>query len=320
VHRSVHVDPSGTDLDVYAADRVRLSQRVVAEAGLRASTQSYTPDGVTLDPRLQLAWAPSERTAIRAAWGIFHQPQRIDELEVEDGVTAYGAAQRSEHRVISVEQALGRGAQARVELYDKALTHLRPRYENLYDRLLVFPELRDDRVRIAPVRGQARGAEFLLRSNQAAPISAWISYTLSSVTDRVDGRDVPRAWDQRHAVTFSTNYRRGSTWNLNVAGTWHSGWPTTPVVAHLVNRRVVSEPGAPNSERLDAYRRVDFRVVRTFRRVDVFLELFNVLNASNVSRIDSFDFNVAADETVTPIARTEAILGVVPSFGVTWRF
>ena len=320
VARSAHLRPSGSELSAYVADRLRLSERLVLEAGVRAAAESYTPGGASFDPRVQLAWAPRAGTAVRLAWGIVHQPQRIDELAVEDGVTEFEPAQRATHRVLSVEQQLAHGLGARLELYDKSIDRVRARYENLYDSLLLFPELRPDRVRVAPERARARGAEVLLRTAPSEAWSGWISYTLSSVTDEIDGRNVPRAWDQRHAATFSVNHRRGTAWNFNLAGTWRSGWPTTPVVARLENGRVISHAGEPGADRLPSYRRLDFRATRSFRRLDLFLELFNVLNESNVSRVDSFTFNIAQNGEVTPVAVTESILGVVPSFGLTWRF
>jgi hypothetical protein len=320
VVRSAHLSPDGHELSAYVASRTRLSERLVAEVGLRAAEESYTPDGVHLDPRVQLAWAPAAGTAVRVAWGVVHQSQRIDELPVEDGVTEFDAAQRSVHRVASVEQQLPRGAHARLELYDKSITSVRPRFENLYDGLELFPELRADRIAVAPRSAHARGAELLVRSDASRPVSAWASYALSSVTDEIEGRDVPRAWDQRHAATFSVNVRRGTAWNLNLAGTWHSGWPTTPVLAHLENGRIVSTTGARNADRLPAYTRLDLRATRSFRRVDFFVELFNVLNRSNVARVDSFSFTTSTNGVVTTSPITESIIGVIPSFGLTWRF
>ena len=319
VVRSIHVRPSGNELNAYVADRVRISDSVVAEAGLRAGSESYTPDGVHLSPRLNVAWTPSPRTAVRAAWGLFHQPQAIHELQVEDGVTEYQPAQRSEHRVLGIEHSF-RGIEARLELYDKTLTHLRPRYLNLYDRLLIFPELRADRIRVAPESGHARGAELLVRSDAAQPLSAWISYTLARVTDKIDGRDVPRDWDQRHAMTFSVNYQRGPKWNFNLAGTWHSGWPTTPVLARVEGTQIFTKLGPRASTRLPDYQRLDFRASRTAGAFSFFVELFNLLGRENVTRVNTFTFRQDAAGEVTAIPVTESVIGVLPSFGVTWRF
>lgn len=320
IRHSVHVDPSGHELSAYVADRFRISDRVALEAGLRVAMESHTPDGVHFDPRVQIAWAPLDSTAVRVAWAVIHQPQRIDELQVEDGVSAFGVTQKSIHRVASVEHRFRGGMHARLELYDKSIRDPLPRYENLYDTLPLFPELRADRVRIAPRGGRARGTELLLRSDATRPVSAWLSYSRANVTDDFGDGEIPRAWDQRHASTFSVNYRRGDAWNFNVAGTWHSGWPTTPVVARFVNGNVVSTIGQRSSARLPSYRRVDLRATRSFRRIDFFLELFNVLNQSNVTRVDYFRFDVASDGTVASTPITESILGIIPSFGVTWRF
>jgi outer membrane receptor protein involved in Fe transport len=320
IRRSIHVRPGGSELEAYVADRVRITDSLVAEAGLRAGRESYTPDGVHVSPRLNFAWTLSPRTSVRAAWGWFHQPQAIHELQVEDGVTEYQPAQRAEHRVLGVEQSFRGGIQARLELYDKTLTHLRPRYTNLYDRLLLFPELRADRVLIAPEKGHARGAELLVRSDAAQPLSAWLSYTFARVTDRVDSRDVPRDWDQPHAMTFSVNYQRGAHWNFNLTGTWHSGWPTTPVLARVEGTQLVTELGPRNSTRLPDYQRFDFRASHTAGAFSVFVEVFNLLNHENVTRVNTFQFQQNANGAVTASPVTESVIGIVPSFGVTWRF
>jgi hypothetical protein len=275
---------------------------------------------VHLDPRVHVAWAPGASTAVRVAWAVVHQPQRIDELQVEDGVTAFDEAQESVHRVIGIEHHFARGVDTRLEVYDKSIRHVLPRFENVYDNLVLFPEFRPDRMRVAPSRSHARGVELLVRSDASRPLSAWFSYSLANVTDEIDGRDVARAWDQRHAATFTLNYHRGAAWNFNVAGTWHTGWPTTPILAHLSNGSIISTLGPRSAARLPAYRRVDLRATRSFRHIDLFLELFNVLNQSNVTRVESFNFDVDRNGNVTPRPVTESAIGVIPSFGVTWRF
>jgi TonB dependent receptor/TonB-dependent Receptor Plug Domain len=317
--RSVHVRPDGNELAAYVADRVRVTERVAVEAGVRAASESHTPDGVNVSPRLNASWMVTPRTSVRAAWGLFHQPQALHELQVEDNVSHFEPAQRAEHRVVGIEHLFRGRVQARLELYDKQLTRLRPRYENVFDTLLLFPELRADRVRIAPDHGYARGAELLVRSDPSVPLSGWISYTLAKTVDEIDGVEVPRGWDQRHAVTFSTNWRRAA-WNFNLAGTFHSGWPTTPVSGRIVDGRLVSEPGQPGTARLSPYHRFDFRVSRSAGPLSIFVEVLNVLDHTNVTRIDGFDFAVSPDGSVTTFAREESVLGILPSFGVTWRF
>lgn len=317
--RSERVRASSSEVAAYAADRMHLGRGVIAELGLRVESETHTPDGAHLSPRVNVSWFAGGRTVLRAAWGRFQQPEAIYELPVEDGVTKFEAAEQSEHRVLGLEQRFGRAVSVRAELYGKSFSHLRPRFENLYDGLVIFPELHADRVRIAPERGSARGAEVLARYDGGGTMSGWISYGRARATDRLDGVDVPRAWDQRDSASFSVNCRR-ERWNFNVAGTWHTGWPTTPIVARLQNGRIVSELGQLNSERLPTYRRVDFRVSRSSGSLGLFLELFNVLDHKNAHRVESFTFDVQPDGEVRTTPNFQSIFGIVPSFGVTWRF
>jgi hypothetical protein len=286
---------------------------------VRIDSETLTPGGAQISPRLNVAWSVSPRTAVRAAWGRFAQPQHVYELPIEDGVTEFDDAQRAEHRVVSVDHSFPRGITARMELYDKRFALLRARYENLFDRIILFPELRHDRVRVAPESGRARGAEIVVRTDPARSVSGWFSYARSDVTDRIDGEDVPRSWDQPNTATFSVNYRRGAVWNLNVAGTYHSGWPATPLVARIENNRIVAVAGPRNSTRLPSYRRIDLRVSRHVPAgrgmVSFFVELFNVFNQRNVVRVGGYDIR---EGEVTP--RYESIIGILPSFGATWQF
>jgi len=324
ITQSAHLDVSSTEMAVYASDRFRMGESFILETGGRWETESHTPDGGHFSPRINAAWTASPATTLRAAWGHFYQPQGIYELPVEDGVTEFPGAQRAEHRVIGVDHRFGRGVTARVELYDKVLSDPHPRFENLYDRIIVFPELRADRTRVVPERSSARGVEVLLRHESQGALSGWINFTHASVTDEIGGREVPRAWDQRNAATFAVNYRIGEHWNFNLAATWHSGWPMTPLVVTLDGTRLESELGALRSERLRSYRRADVRVSHRLPTsggtFTFFVDIFNVLNVSNVSSVNGFDVRQQSDGTLTTRPIEDPVVGVIPSFGISWQF
>ena len=128
------------------------------EASLRWDRQTQT-DQEELSPRLNLIYAPVSRLALRAAWGRFYQPQRINELQVEDGESRFFPAQRAEHRLVSLEWLLASRWRLRADAYMKVMSDLRPRYENLFDPFELFPEGEGDRIRIAPDRAEAKGLE-----------------------------------------------------------------------------------------------------------------------------------------------------------------
>lgn len=336
--RRVDVEPAGNVYRAYAADRVRLSARATAELGLRWDRQTYTGDGDQVSPRGNFVYAlgRQRRSLLRWSWGVFHQSQGIHELQAEDGVARYFPAQRAEHRLIGFEHALPsdrgpgalRGAALRVELYQKVMSDLRPRFENLFGpAALYLIEIGPDRVRVDPRGGEAKGLEILLKQPGSGRFSWWVSYARAAVDDEVDGVAVPRSWDQRHTLTFSVGFDR-EKWSFNLAGLYHSGWPTTGVTVEAIDgadgsRRFVQVVGPRNGERYPPYHRLDFRASRRvgLRRgeLQLFLEVSNVLNRGNVCCQSDHEVRIRDRQGVL-VVETERWLPLLPSFGLNWEF
>ncbi len=326
---TVHVErlrPAGEQYAGYLSDRALLGDAFVAELGLRWDGQSWSHDSVW-SPRLELLYRLGPRHALRAAWGRYSQGQRLDELQVEDGVTTFAPAELAEQRLVGWEASPRASVHLRVEAYDKTTRQLRPRFENLFEPIDLAPEAATDRVRVAPSGSQARGVEAMLEWEPGEVWNLWSSYTLASARDRIDGAWVARAWEERHAARLGVERRLGATWSLGVAATYHSGWPFTPVTATLVRQNgqttVVPALGPRNGARYSSYQRLDARASREVAMrhgtLTLFLEVTNVLDRHNVRAISSFDFVVAGD-SVRVIPQTEAWLPRIPSFGFTWSF
>ena len=301
--RDLHPEPSGTDAGAYVSDIVRLSPSWTADLGVRWDVATYTGSGTgDFSPRANLVWSPGAGTSVRLAWGLFIQPQGIYELQVEDGVSRFFRAQRSEHRVLSFEQSLPQGYSFRVEAYQKRIDRIRPRYESLYGKLLNFPETRFDRALVAPERADAKGVEIIARHDTGGRFSWWASYSLSKAEDRIAGVWYPRSWDQRHAVNLDLNYRAGQKWNFNASWIYHTGGRrpvlrSSPSSATATASACGSARAPYNALRLPAYHRLDLRVSRWFPsgrgRINAFLEVTNAYNRKNVCCIG--DITVAFD-------------------------
>ena len=160
---------------------------------------------------------------MRAAWGRYSQSQSLFSLQAEDGVSSFGQAERAEQRTLGVEQSLPKGVIARVEIYERRLTHARAKYMNLGGDLWLFPELLWDRTLVERTAGQDRGVELQL-ARSGGGLTDWsVSYALASSTDEIDGRAVPGNFDQRHAVHADWSlHPANQSWRLSVG---HSGWP-----------------------------------------------------------------------------------------------
>jgi outer membrane receptor protein involved in Fe transport len=321
--RDLAPEPSGDHVAAYATSRVLVTDRLAAEIGLRWDEQTYAGDAHDQwSPRVNLVYAAGEATRVRASWGRYHQFQGINELQVEDGIEEFLPAQKADHAIVGVEQGLPAGWSLRVEAYRKDYRDLIPRYESLFDPLSLVPELRWDRIRIAPDSSRAEGVEWLLTRKSADPWSGWFSYTWSRVRDEVDGDEVPRSWDQTHSVGGGVTWSAGA-WQATLAGSYHTGWPTTPV-------RVVDGPppasiefGPRNSARFKDYAAVDLRVSRLFALprgdLSVFAEITNAFDRRNPCCID-FQFGTSNDGSRELEREYRHWLPLVPSIGVLWRY
>jgi len=321
--------PDGIRLGTFVTHRRRLGEHLTGEAGLRWDRETYTDTGDDdqWSPRLNLLWDYSPSTQLRASLGRFYQTQAINDLQVEDGRDRFSAAQRADHLILSLEHLFSAGLDLRVEAYYKDYENLRIRFENLLDPFVLLPELEPDRIGVAPTSGSARGVELLLRNPRQDALQWWLSYAWSRVTERVDSDTVARSWDQRHTLNGGINWSRGA-WDLSLAGTWHSGWPTTT----LSLGPVVAGPDGPypevivnprNDASLDAFRSVDVRASRRFAvgrgELQAFVEITNLLAFRNPCCV-----SYTITETSGGELRLDRDLDYwprfVPNLGVQWRF
>ena len=322
------LDPEGSAYSFYVADRLLITDPLVVELGLRWDRQTWIGEH-QLSPRVNIMYAPNDRTAFRAAWGRFYQSQRLNELQVEDGVDEFFPAQLANHWLLSVEHSFSSGLASRFEVFRKDLSKLRPRYENLFDPITLFPESEPDRIRIAPDRGLVRGLEIVFKGFPGPSLSWWASYSLARAEDEIDGVWQPRSWDQRHALTLGLNLNLTRHWTFSVAGIYHSGWPTTPVSGEVVgfeDDEPEVEPiiGPRNSSRYSPYARIDLRAGKMFPTAhgefNLYLEVINLMNRKNVCCTEDFEFDVEPDGSVTVNTEERFWAPIIPTLGIGWRF
>jgi outer membrane cobalamin receptor len=323
VERSLSPNPSGGHIAAYATSRVMVTDRLATELGLRWDQQSYADNANDQwSPRFNLVYEVGKATRIRTSWSRHQQFQGINELQVEDGIDEFEPAQKVDHMIVGLEQDLAAGYSLRVEGYRKDYRDLRPRYESLYDPLSLVPELRWDRVRIAPDSARAEGIEWLVTRKGDDPWNGWLNYTWSRVRDEVDSADVPRSWDQTHSVGGGLTWSdRG--WQVTLAGSYHTGWPTTPVRLVTDAESAVVEFGQRNSARFKDYSSIDLRVSRAFTLprgdLTLFAEVTNTFDRRNPCCVD-FSLGTAGDGSAQLDREYRHWLPLVPSIGVLWRY
>lgn len=329
VSRSATANPKGGSYAIYVSDRWQLSPRAVIEWGLRWDDQTYTElsSDSQLSPRLNILWRTGPDTELRFSLGRYHQSQPLQSLQIEDGIGNYWPAQRADHIIAGVRHLLDNEIALRLEVFQKNIRDVRPRFENLYDPLGLMPELQQDRVRLDPSRALARGLE-LSAARTTGAWDWWASYTWSRVTDRIDGRDVPRSWDQRHAAQGGIAWQ-GEAWNVSLAASIHSGWPKTglALVEDGVDAAgepiIEAVPGQRNEFRHPTFASLDLRVSRKFNvrkgTLLAFVEISNLLNRRNLCCID-WDLEEDAAGNQSLEFSNDYWMPLLPAIGVLWEF
>jgi hypothetical protein len=321
--RQLSPSPSGQHYAVYASSRLRVTDDLTAELGLRWDRQTYSGESDNQPaPRANLVWNLDDATRLRASWGRFEQFQGIEELQVEDGIDTFQSAQRAEHSILGLEHDLAGGFAIRAEVYRKDYTKPRLRFENLFDPLSLAPELRWDRVGIAPDSAAARGFELLLTRNSDEPWNGWLSYTYSQVEDRSGQVDTVRSWDQTNSVSGGVSWAAGG-WKITAAGTWHTGWPVTPLAVVETTTGPTVVVGPRNATRYAHFASLDFRVSRDFwlsrGTLNAFLEVSNALNRENPC-CEDISYQTTIDGGILLETEVRTWLPLIPSIGVLWKF
>jgi len=301
--------------------------RATVEIGLRYDERSWLGRDGQWSPRISARYDLDEDTVVRLSAGRFLQSQTLNELEVEESDPQFAAPESSRQIIVGVERRLPGDHRLRVELFDRHMRGVRPRFENALDRLLLLPEIAIDRVRVAPLSSRARGAEVLLQSDPARELSWWASYAWSRSDDRFAGGEAARSWDQRNAAYGGVTWRR-DPWLASVTAGYVSGWPFTELLFEggpLGNADGFAEAslGPRNGERFPDRVFLDLRLEYALPlprgRLELLAEVRNAASRGNdcCREVQIGDLGGGA---FTARVEQEKWITALPIVGVNWRF
>jgi hypothetical protein len=165
--------------------------------------------------------------------------------------------------------------------------------------------------------GRIYGAEASARLRPTAKSSGFLSYTLSRSERRDHAGEDYRLfnWDQTHILTVAGAYRVRSHWDLSATFRYVTGNPLTPIAGSIYNANTDTyKPlyGAINSERSNAFHRLDLRIERSWAvksgSIAAYLDVQNAYNRqSEEGRTYNYDYT---QSKVVPG------LPIIPSIGV----
>jgi hypothetical protein len=259
-----------------------------AEIGARLDRQDYRSlsSHAQISPRLNVRFYPTPDWHVFGSWGLFTQAQRVGEWRSEENQSAPDPATRAEHLIAGVMHESANATHWRLEAYRNHWTSVSPYYDNLLDALVLLPDLGPDRQRLVPKSAETAGIELSARRPFGAGFEASATYALSRTTDDLNGRDVPRSWDQPHALSVDMAWRH-TNFSTSLLVGWHTGWPRTPVSV------VQATPGVPeylavgarNSTRWGDYLTADLRmsqiVPTAYGELTLWVDATNITDRSN---------------------------------------
>jgi hypothetical protein len=138
------------------------------------------------------------------------------------------------------------------------------------------------------IAGRARGIDLAVRRT-GGRLTGLLGYSLLGATVRLaDGRTVRSPLDVTHTFTATATASVGTDWSLGSTFRYGTGAPITPITGgEERDGRLVPVHGAILSDRLPAYARLDWRLMRFMRRsrflLTTYAEVLNLAGRRNVA-------------------------------------
>lgn len=292
-----HNDLSSNRFELYAQDTWRFKTGAGLlnfTYGLRLSHWNWNSETL-VSPRLSLGLLPSfsDHWTFRFATGYYYQAPFYKELR--DTTTVAGLStvqlnrdiksQRSIHFVLGGDytfRLMDRPFRFTTEIYYKALSNLIP-YSVDNVRVVYYGRNLS--------KGYAAGIDFKLFGEFVPGTDSWLTFSLMSTKEKLNGQWLPRPTDQRYSLSlYFTDYFPGTTrWRLTLKAAFADGLPFGP--PHT--GREEHQFRAPAYKRVDvgmSYRLLDNEdrhIYRGFgklvKNIWLGLDAFNLLGISNVN-------------------------------------
>ena len=282
--------------ELFAQDTWRIQSGVGlfnVNYGVRLSHWDWNSETL-VSPRVSVGLLPAfnENLTFRFATGFYYQAPFFKELRdttMQDGIATVRLnksirSQRSIHLVLGGDwtfRMMNRPFKFTTEVYYKALSNLIP-YNVDNVRVVYYGRNMS--------RGYAAGIDFKLFGEFVPGADSWLTFSLMSTKEKLNGVWLPRPTDQRYNLSlYFTDYFPGTTrWRLTLKAAFADGLPFGPPHSGR----------AEQTFRAPAYKRVDvgmsYRLInnedkhirgfgRLIKNAWLGLDAFNLLGINNVN-------------------------------------
>jgi TonB family protein len=270
----------------------------------------------SIDPRLWARFALTDRTAIKAYVGLYHQPPTGQQIDNDIGNPDLGLSWAAQFGA-GVEQRFSDVWSASVELFYNRRGSLVVTTDPVLnpDGTVYNPHFTNNGI------GRAYGIELLIRREITAKLYGWLAYTLSRSEILNNPGDNWRAFqfDQPHIFTLVAGYRPKPQWDLSTRFRLVSGNPYGPVDFATFNAdsgNFVPTRGEVGQAREPLFLQLDVRAQYTWTwdawQLSLYLDVQNVTNHTN-EEFHVYDYRFAEQGSIQG-------LPILPTLGVKGKF
>ncbi|MCY4057164.1 MAG: TonB-dependent receptor, partial [Gammaproteobacteria bacterium] len=220
---------SGFSAHAFGSVTRNLTARLTGTVGARYDTHEIAEvAGDEWSARIALAFRAAPAWQVDLDIGRYGQPQFLYEIQIDEGRTELDPPQHADQISVGVAWSATPRLTIRTDLYDRRIGDPWPRFDNLYNRFVLLPELGEDRYLIEPLEVRSRGLE--LAASYGGERFSWkVAYARTAAQERIASTWHDRSWDQPNSIKVQVAWS-GVAWRFAVHATHRSGWPTTPLV------------------------------------------------------------------------------------------
>jgi len=312
------IDTKSYKANLYLENIIQINDKFTLNLGGRIDYFDINRD-YNISPRINLAYSLANNLVFRAAWGHYYQSPDYGQLHSSIASDTNTTAQKSIHYIAGLESTFylahnyDHFIKLKIEGYYKDYSNIISSWYGTFERLTYS--------RINDAIGNASGLDLYVVL-KVPGIYTWLSYGLLYANeDQLDDNigEYPRYTDQRHSISLVSNFELGANWDLSLKGFYGSGFPYTPKRAvRNSNNEWIWESDKIHSAHLPAYKRVDFRLSKSFifekSRLNVFIDISNIFNFKN---IQNYEYDTPG--YTKPQVEEILLWPIVPSFGIRWQ-
>ncbi|WP_162052094.1 TonB-dependent receptor [Pontibacter pamirensis] len=345
---------------IYAEDRIQLSERLQANAGLHLS--GFDVNGKlysSLQPRLGLGYTSATGISVRASYATMAQYLHLvsntstgTPTDIWVPATDKVKPQRSWQATLGAATVLAPHWELTSDLYYKEMQDVAEFREGanfINDFLSAGPEVNfanfvspPYETRLVSGKGWSYGSEWMLRK-RTGKTTGWLGYTLAWSWRQLDsvniGQKYPYTYDSRHSISLVANHQ--FTQKLSIGGSWqyHTGFVTTlPSASYKSYNEVNFHAGASwpyienvdylgerNNYRMPAYHRLDLSLTHTKKKKwgerSWNISIYNAYNRKNPFFLRlSRPLGYNASGSPTRDLYQVSLFPVLPSFSYGFKF